>query len=75
MNPGMDKLLEAGASEVDAAKRKQDYLEFQRLAMTDLPVLPLVAVDSVTVANKKVHNHSIDAHGTFGNFADVYLSK
>lgn len=75
INPAMDKILENAATEMDPAKRKKDYLDFQRLAMADLPVLPIIAMESVTVASKKVHNHTIDAHSTFGNFATVYLTK
>lgn len=75
INPAMDTLLENAAMEMDPAKRKQDYVAFQRLAMTDLPVLPMISMESVTVASKKLHNHSLDAHSTFGNFATVYLDK
>ncbi|QIB34601.1 ABC transporter substrate-binding protein [Ancylobacter pratisalsi] len=73
VNPKMDEILETAASEMDPAKRKAEYLEFQKLAMEDLPALPLVAVESVTVANKRVHNYTIDAHGTYGNFATVWV--
>ncbi|MEI4472398.1 ABC transporter substrate-binding protein [Frigidibacter sp. MR17.24] len=69
----MDKIIEAASAEMDEAKRKELYHQFQVLAMTDLPVLPIVAVESVTVANKRVHNHTINAHGTYANFAEVWL--
>ena len=69
----MDKIIETASGEMDEGKRKELYQQFQVLAMTDLPVLPLVAVESVTVANKRVHNHTINAHGTYANFAEVWL--
>lgn len=69
----MDALIEAASAEMDEAKRKELYRQFQVLAMTDLPVLPLVSVESVTVASKRVHNHTINAHGTYANFAEVWL--
>ncbi|MEE3662053.1 ABC transporter substrate-binding protein [Brenneria sp. g21c3] len=76
INPQMDAILEAAASEIDPAKRKQHYLAFQRLAMTELPVLPLISVEHVTVASNKVHNHTVNAHGAGGsNFASVWLSR
>ncbi|ODT14505.1 MAG: hypothetical protein ABS35_34500 [Kaistia sp. SCN 65-12] len=74
VNPEMDKLLETAASEMDAAKRKAEYHDFQKLAMEDLPVFPLVAVESTTIASKRLKNHTIDANGTYSNFANVYLT-
>ncbi len=72
-NPKMDEILESAAAEMDAAKRKALYHDFQKLAMEDLPVLPLTAVESTTIANKRLKNHTIDANGTYSNFANVYL--
>ncbi|MBT9385434.1 ABC transporter substrate-binding protein [Pseudooceanicola sp. CBS1P-1] len=72
-SPEMDKILEAASAEMDEEKRIGLYHAFQKLAMTDLPVLPLVAVESVTVANKRVHNHTINAHGTYADFAEVWV--
>lgn len=69
----MDAILEAASAEMDEEKRIALYHEFQKLAMEDLPALPLVAVESVTVANKRVHNHTINAHGTYANFAEVWV--
>lgn len=74
-SPQMDAILDAASSELDPQKRKADYLDFQRLAMTDLPVLPLIAVSHVTVSNKRVHNHTINGQGAGGsNFATVWLA-
>ena len=73
MSDEMDAILEAASAEMDEEARIKLYHDFQKLAMTDLPVLPLVAVESVTVANRRVHNHTINAHGSYANFADVWL--
>lgn len=73
VNPEMDKILEAAATDMDPARRKAEYHDFQKLAMKDLPVFPLVAVESVTIASKRLKNHTIDANGTYSNFAEVYL--
>ncbi|MET3792913.1 ABC transporter substrate-binding protein [Aquamicrobium terrae] len=72
-NPEMDKILEDAAAEMDPAKRKELYHQFQKLAMEDLPAFPLVAVESTTTASKRLKNHSIDANGTYSNFAEVWL--
>lgn len=73
MSDEMDAILEAASAEMDEEIRIGLYHDFQKLAMTDLPALPLVAVESVTVANKRVHNHTINAHGTYANFAEVWV--
>ena len=73
-NPKMDEILVAAAAEMDEAKRKELYHQFQKLAMEDLPVFPLAAVESTTVASTRLKNHTIDANGTYSNFADVYLT-
>ena len=70
----MDEILVAAAAEMDEAKRKELYHQFQKLAMEDLPVFPLAAVESTTVASTRLKNHTIDANGTYSNFADVYLT-
>ena len=40
-NPEVDKLLAAGASTVDRAKRKADYMKMQEIVHHDLPYLPI----------------------------------
>ena len=73
-NPAMDKVLEAAAVETDEAKRKELYHEFQKIAMTDLPVLPLLDLDYTAIISKKVHNVMEWPEGLRGNFAGVWLS-
>ncbi len=72
----MDRIIESAQSENDPAKRKALYLEMQRLAMTDLPIIPLMETRFTTVANSKLKNHTISADGVIGgNFADAYFEK
>ncbi|MGE0733852.1 MAG: ABC transporter substrate-binding protein [Alphaproteobacteria bacterium] len=73
LNPAMDKLLEGAQVEPNEAKRKALFAEMQKLAMTDLPYLPLTHLDMVTIYNKRVRNHTITADGVHANFADVYI--
>jgi peptide/nickel transport system substrate-binding protein len=70
----MDRILLGAASEPDPAKRALLFREFQALAMTDLPVLPVVELTTVTIANKRVRNHTTGPEGTRSNFSDVWLA-
>lgn len=81
-NPGeyrsaeMDRLLEAAQTENDIAKRKALYRDMQALAMTDLPVIPLMETRFTTVSSAKLKNHTTTADGVIGsNFADVYFEQ
>jgi peptide/nickel transport system substrate-binding protein len=71
-NPEMDRVLEAAQSERDPAKRRELFVTMQKIAQTDLPVLDLFVMKFVTVYNKKLKNHTLQADG-YTNFADAYL--
>ncbi|WP_430259548.1 ABC transporter substrate-binding protein [Neorhizobium sp. IRS_2294] len=72
-NPEVDALLEAAQIEMDPVKRKQLYADFQRKIMEDVPTLPLCSTSRVTIANKKVKDHTVGAVGPFGTFSQVWL--
>lgn len=75
-NPEMDRIIEDAQNEGNPAKRKALYLDMQRLAMTDLPVIPLMETRFITLASSKLKNHTISSDGVIGgNFADVYFEK
>ncbi|WP_113435133.1 ABC transporter substrate-binding protein [Rhizobium sp. SYY.PMSO] len=74
-NPEVDRLLEAASVEVDEAKRKQEFNDFQKIIADELPVINLIALENVTVFNKRVRNHTIGAEGVQSNFADVYIKE
>ena len=75
-SPEMDRILESAQGENDPIKRKALYLEMQRLAMTDLPVIPLMETRFLTISSSKLKNHTISADGVIGgNFADAYFEK
>ena len=46
--------------ETDPAKRRALVVEFQKLATVEAPILPLVELESMTVASVRVQNHSND---------------
>jgi peptide/nickel transport system substrate-binding protein len=73
-NPEVDRLLEAASVETDEIKRVVLYQQFQQIVYHDLPILNLVAPRMITLANRRVHNHTVTAQGLEGNLADVYLS-
>lgn len=74
-NPAVDALLEAAAVEMDPVARRQEYAEFQRLVMADVPTLPLVAARRGTIANIVVKDHTLRAIGPFGTLADAWLDR
>ena len=74
-NPEVDRLLETASVEVDEAKRKQEFNDFQKIIADELPVINLIALENVTVFNKRVKNHTTGAEGVQSNFADVYIKE
>ncbi|MDY0747676.1 ABC transporter substrate-binding protein [Paucibacter sp. R3-3] len=69
----MDRALEGAQTELDPARRRQLYLQFQRLAQTDLPRIPLIAATRVVVSNRRLRNFINSAEGLYGNFADATI--
>ncbi|NNH41914.1 ABC transporter substrate-binding protein [Rhizobium laguerreae] len=72
-NPEVDRLLETASVEIDEDKRKQEFNAFQRIIADEVPVINLIALENVTVFNKRVKNHTIGAEGVQANFAEVYI--
>ena len=73
-SPEMDRILEAAAVELDPAKRADLFHQFQRLAMTDLNIIPLVDLDGVTFANKRVHDHTTGGYGVRTSLDRAWLA-
>ncbi|MEJ1975556.1 MAG: ABC transporter substrate-binding protein [Acetobacteraceae bacterium] len=72
-NPVMDRIFAAIAVESDVVKRKALIDRFQDIVAEDLPVIPLMLSRSLTIYNRKVIDHTVDATGVSGNFATVWL--
>lgn len=72
-NPEVDRVLEAAQVEPDQAKRKALYDEFQRLVQEDLPEIPLISMNQVTITNRRLRNLTALADGIKANFADAYI--
>lgn len=69
-----DRLLEAAQVEMDPVKRRALYAEFQRIAMTDLPYLPLLSPRNVVVCNRQVTQLLTTPFVLNGNFAEAKLA-
>lgn len=73
VNPRVDALLEAAQVETDDAKRKEQFTEFQRIVMEDLPVLPVTNISGVNIFNTKVKDGITDALGALNGFQRVWI--
>ena len=71
-NPRVDHLLEAAQVELDPAKRKSYYREFQQIVMKDLPLIPLYwTTGGYFGAGKKVKGLVLGIGGANAGFAGV----
>lgn len=73
VNPEVDALLEAAQVETDNAKRKQQFADFQRIVMADLPVLPVTNISGANILNVKVKDSVTDALGALGGFQRLWI--
>ena len=67
----MDTLLEAGQTEADPKKRRDIFNKMQTLAMTDLPIIPIINRFHTTIYNRRVNHLTDDLEGVFGSFANL----
>ncbi|MFT4117716.1 ABC transporter substrate-binding protein [Bradyrhizobium sp.] len=72
-NPEVDRLLEAAAVESDPAKRRELFRAFQVIVATDLPDINLVTGANLTIASRKLRDHTTTIDGPSANFANVWL--
>jgi peptide/nickel transport system substrate-binding protein len=73
-NPQVDALLEAAQVEIDQGKRRDLYLQFQRIVERDAVTLPLVSTSLPILTTRRVRNAIVSAEGPLGNFASVYFA-
>jgi peptide/nickel transport system substrate-binding protein len=72
-NPKVDALLEGAAVEIDPAKRKAMFVEFQKIIIEEVPDITLFQPLYLTIKNKRVHEDSLTADGVESNMAQVWL--
>lgn len=75
INPAFDAAADAAATELDPVKRKAAMAEVQRIAMEDLPILPLVEAQSANLIRNSVQNHSTNPTWPFSSWSDVWIKK
>lgn len=69
----VDRLLEQAAVEVDPSVRLCLFRRFQAEVMEDLPDVTLLAPKQITIADRRVVDHTITADGVAGNLADARI--
>ena len=75
-DPAMDRDFEDALTQNDPKQRWDNFADMQRRAMTDLPLIPLMEMRFITVASKRLMNHTITADGVVGsNFASVFFAS
>jgi peptide/nickel transport system substrate-binding protein len=65
-NAQVDALIAQGAGEVDQAKRRETYLQLQRILADDEPTLVLWSPDNVVVHTTRLHGVVPASAGSFG---------
>ncbi len=73
INPKVDELLGLAAQEVDLAKRKDEYAQFQKIITNDIPVTWIVELPFHTIYNKRVGNVPTTVWGPASPLDEVYL--
>lgn len=72
-SPAMDGLIQTAHEESDPARRAEYYRKLQRLAMTDLPALPLLEIRFTTVSSDRVRGLSVAPDAGVESFKNVWL--
>ncbi|WP_034914595.1 ABC transporter substrate-binding protein [Erwinia sp. 9145] len=74
-SPEMDKLVGEITIETDETKRKTLIHQFAHLASTDVPIVPLIEMQSFTLARKNVRQFTTDANVQGTSLNDVWLAE
>ncbi len=74
VNPEVDRLLEAAASQADPDQRKALFFAFQERVHADVPSIELGANPNVTVAASNLHGWRASAGGTRASLAHTFFA-
>jgi len=74
-NPKVDKLLVAAGQEVDQAKRRSLYVEFQKILAKDLPVYWISVLPYHTAYHKDLGGAPLGIWGIVSPLDDIYWKK
>ncbi|MEM5315993.1 ABC transporter substrate-binding protein [Paraburkholderia sp. JHI869] len=72
-NPVMDALVDKLSTETNPDKRKQLAHDFAHLASTDVPIVPLVEMQSFTLARANLRNFTASANVQGDSLGSVWL--
>ncbi len=75
-NPQVDQLLQAGAATTDQAKRRDIYMQVQKIIRDDLPILPIFQYATVEGTKAKLigYRDNINVQVNSWNIAEWYWS-
>lgn len=71
----VDALVDKIKVETDPAKRKEMVVEFQKIITKEAPLLPLLELESTTLASAKVRNHSNDPNYLAASWYDIWMAS
>lgn len=74
-SPEMDALVGKITVETDENQRRDLIHQFARLASTDVPIVPLVEMQSYTLARKNVRNFTTAANVQGSSLNDIWLAE
>ena len=72
-NPVMDQIVERAGIERDEGVRVDLLHQFQRLALSDVPILHLVELEMANVVRTTVHNHSYTSQWMFDSWKELWI--
>jgi len=75
LNPGLDKIIDDAAFELDGAKRRQLYVDFQKIAYEDLPIIMAIEHPFISVTNKKVKNSHNTPRWASSGWWDTWIAE
>lgn len=74
-NPELDKLFDTEFLETDRNKRREKWINIQRILMRDLPALPLFEMPIVNAVSAKFNDVITTPYGYVQSREDTYLVK
>ena len=72
-HPDVDAAIVAQGTEPDFEARKAHFDLLQEIVQEEVPLIYLLEVRYLTVANTRVQNHTTDGAAAFSNYADIVL--
>ncbi len=73
--PEVDALVDRIKVEADPGRRRALVVDFQKMVSVEAPLLPLVELDSITLAGSRVQNHSNDPNFLAASWHDLWLES